>query len=90
MRLGSHPTSGSSEGRISRPGSGSSAGPPRPAPLLLTCLVMEYCSGGTLGQAIQRSVFYRGTGQSAADLNEVGPGAGGCLVGGTHQRELLV
>lgn len=50
--------SGSSEERGSQPGSAGRVALPKPTPMLLTCLVMEYCAGGTLNQAIQRGVFY--------------------------------
>ncbi|PRW58290.1 Mitogen-activated kinase kinase kinase 13-A [Chlorella sorokiniana] len=62
-RFSSQLGSGSSEARSSRPGRASSAGRPQPSPLLLTCLVMEFCGSGTLNQAIQRGAFYCDTGQ---------------------------
>ncbi len=71
-RLSSQLGSAGSEGRGSRPGSAGSGGAHKPAPLLLTCLVMEYCAGGTLNQAIQRGAFYRDGPQP--ELHEVGSG----------------
>lgn len=79
-RLTSQRGSGSSDERSRRPGSAGSAALPKPTPMLLTCLVMEYCAGGTLNQAIQRGAFYRdGTQQ---ELHEVR--LGGWVGAGPH------
>lgn len=58
---------------------GSGAGPQAP-PLLMTLIVMEFCEGGTLRQAIQRGAFEGGgrMWESQASLNEVSRAARSC------------
>ena len=77
---------GGSAGGRSTGGVSAGGTPPEPAPLLLTCIVMEYCSGGTLAQAIEQGAFYRDA--KLGELDEASQGGG--LAGWAAARGALL